>query len=206
MAAIIMGVNKGRKAGLKQESYKERRDDIGEHVSEHNDPTAKGTEEPVARFQRFIRENVLYKRKRLHRVNLAERLHFESATTLGLLRFFNQLMVFALFVAALSFSSDQEVKRGILTTLDNEFDFEGISDVARRDQFVSESMAGISEKSKEFFILSNKYFDDQGIGSTQLIRDITTFSGPKLSTPVQLAVLEFSFTAWVKVVPQFVEG
>ena len=72
--------------------------------------------------------------------------------------------------------------------------------------FVKESMVGLSEKSKEFFILSNKYFDDQGIGTTQLIRDITTFGRPKLSTPIGLHVLEFSFTSWVKIVPQFVEG
>eukprot|EP00961_Rhodomonas_salina_P126879 1710158-Rhodomonas_salina.1 len=132
MAAIILGVNK---RSFKGESFRSQggksckwKNDVFEEREAVNADPTRAYEEPMARFQRKIRENCLYKNKRLHRVNLAERLQFESTTTLGLLRFLNQLMVFALFVAALSFSSDQGVTRGILSTLDNEFDFEGISD------------------------------------------------------------------------------
>eukprot|EP00961_Rhodomonas_salina_P155103 2089408-Rhodomonas_salina.1 len=126
MAAIVMTVNKNRSGAKKPEaSAKWTVEEPKEALID--DPTRQH-EEPVARFQRWIREKYFYKNKRLHRLNLAERLNFEHTTVFGLLRFFNQLMVFGLFVAALSFSSDQEVMRGILSTLTNEFDFEGMSE------------------------------------------------------------------------------
>eukprot|EP00961_Rhodomonas_salina_P241980 3268960-Rhodomonas_salina.2 len=131
MAAIVMTVSKAH--GEKKQKGPAPKPDMNMSNEDHliDDPTT--TENNLARIQRLVREKIFYKNKRLHRLNLAERLNFECATSMGLLRFFNQLMVFGLFVAALSFSSNQEVKRGILSTLTNEFDFEGMSEVSRRD-------------------------------------------------------------------------
>ena len=205
MAAIIMAVNKNRKQGVDPRVTSSETFVTSTFIMRSlSDPTK--AEDKMAKFQRLVREKLVYRKLKMNRFRLAERLNFESATVLGLFRFFNQLCVFALFVAALSFSSNQEAKRGILTTLDGEFEFDTISDVSRRDEFRSETMSGLSAKSKEFFVLSNKYFDDKGQGSTQLIGAIRDFTGPMLSAPIALPALEFSFTAWVKIVPKYVQG
>lgn len=76
-----------------------------------------------------------------------------------------------------------------------------------REIFVEESMAAISEKSKEFFVLSSTYFaSDQG--SKQLVTHAEKFSSPKVLGGLQLSVQipEFSFTAWVSTEPQFVSA
>ena len=64
--------------------------------------------------------------QRLHRRHLVERLEFESRLISGTWRLVNQIVVFALLMAALNQSADQQTKRGIQLDLDGAFDFQEI--------------------------------------------------------------------------------
>jgi len=69
-----------------------------------------------------------------------------------------QAIIFGLMVLAALLGSDVEVKRGIYSNLMDAFKIEDLIGIKSRGEFV-ESLAEISKQSKQFFILSNKYFD-----------------------------------------------
>lgn len=115
-------------------------------------------------------------------------------------------MVFALLVLALRLSSDEVTKRGIFSDLGNAFDFSGLNDIQSREEFVTHGLPSLSAKSKEYFTLSSRYFQPDGMGSMMLLRDISLLTTPKPGPRVTLSTPSFSFSAWVRTRPQFSSG
>lgn len=70
------------------------------------------------------------------------------------------------------------------------------------------AMPTMSDKSKKYFALSSLYFDTKFEGAVQLIGDLKTFSGPEVQGGFDLSIQSptISFSAWVKLTPQFVRG
>jgi hypothetical protein len=157
-------------------------------------------------IQKKFRER-LHKR-RLHCKNLADRLIFESDLMIGTARLFKQILVFGLLIGALNISSNEQVKRGIYIDLDNSFDFDGLQSVLSRDEFISVWVPAISASSKKYFIRSSTYFDSGGAGSVELHTGTALFTEAKLLGGLELSIQlpSFSFTAWVQMVPEFIQG
>jgi hypothetical protein len=157
-------------------------------------------------IQKKFRER-LHKR-RLNCKNLADRLIFESDLMIGTVRLFKQILVFGLLIGALNISSNEQVKRGIYIELDNSFDFDGLQAVLSRDEFISTWVPAISASSKKYFIRSSTYFDSGGAGAVELHTGTALFTESKLLGGLELSIQlpSFSFTAWVQMVPEFVQG
>jgi hypothetical protein len=171
-----------------------------------NKPFSLNLEDCARIIQKKCRER-LHKR-RLHCKNLADRLIFESDLMIGTARLFKQILVFGLLIGALNISSNEQVKRGIYIDLDNSFDFSSLQAVTSRDEFISTWIPAISASSKKYFIRSSTYFDSGGAGSVELHTGTVLFSEAKLLGGLELSVQLpcFSFTAWVQMVPEFVQG
>jgi hypothetical protein len=54
--------------------------------------------------------------------------------------------------------------------------------------------------------MSGKYFDTEGRGMLQLWGDMEFFTEPKISGEISFGTANFSMTAWVRTVPQFLDG
>lgn len=165
----------------------------------------------VARMQETIRDNLLYRRYRLNRSNLAQRLKFEYTIVVGTLRLVVLILVFWLFYISLVGSADIGAQRGIYQTMDRVFHFGKLEGVRNRVQFVSESLPAISEGSKDFFLLSSRYFQPsdemrRGSASVQFVGDVMKFSKDKTGPDFTLRVPEYSFTGWVKLKSFFRKG
>ena len=159
---------------------------------------------PEVRVQRLYRSR-LY-RERLHRRNLADRLLFESAMVRGTFRLINQALIFWLMVAAALMGGNVEVRRGIYTNFQDAFRLKQLRDIESRLGFV-EALPALSQKSKDFFLLSSRYFDTEEAGFVQLLGPLQTFSVPKhLSVDITIQAQSLSFTAWVRTSPLFVKG
>ena len=163
---------------------------------------------PEIKVQRAYRKR-LYDRSgtRLHRRNLADRLLFESSMLRGTFRLVNQALIFGLMVMAALLGSDVGVKRGIFNNLKDAFALEDVIEIKNRPEFV-DALSQISQQSKEYFILSSKYFDTEEAGFVQLLGPLQTFSSPKLLGGIDLSINapQISFTTWVKTEPLFVKG
>ena len=156
---------------------------------------------PLAKWQRYLRNTFL---PRLHCKNLSERLTFESNLKRGLFRLINQSLIFSLMVIALRLSGDPTVKRGIFNDLSTSFNLDVLQEASSRQDFL-DALRDISRASKKYFILSSQYFAEAG--HVELIGPLKSFSGPSLvNAEVAITVPSVSFTAWVKVTPQFVNG
>ena len=118
-----------------------------------------------------------------------------------------QAFIFGLMVLAALLGSDVEVKRGIYSNLIDAFKIEDLIAMKSRGEFV-EALADISQQSKQFFILSNKYFDTEESGFVQMLGPLQAYSSPKLLGGVDLTinVPSISFTTWVKTEALFVKG
>ena len=114
-------------------------------------------------------------------------------------------MIFALLITALNRSSNHLVKRGIYQDVESAFDFDGLLSVSSKTEFV-DAMSAVADSSKPYFHMSAKYFDTGGRGMIQLWGDMESFTGPKLSAEINFGAKEFSLTAWVRTVPQFLDG
>jgi len=114
-------------------------------------------------------------------------------------------MIFALLIAALNRSSNHLVKRGIYQDLQAAFDFEDLLSVSNKAEYV-DAMRTVAQSSKPYFHMSANYFDTGGRGMRQLWGDMEVFTGPKLSAEINFGAQEFSLTAWVRTVPQFLDG
>ena len=124
---------------------------------------------------------------------------------MGTIRLINQIAVFALLVTALRESSNQETKRGIYQDLNAVFDFPGLQGLGSRDGFRG-TMHLVATNSKQFFPLSGKIFDTKSRGTVQLQGSMETFTRPKLGKQINFGTESFTMTAWVRTVPQFLEG
>ena len=163
---------------------------------------------PEIRVQRAYRQHLYHRNGgRLHRRNLADRLLFESSMLRGTFRLVNQALIFGLMVMAALLGSDVSVKRGIFNNLKDAFQLEDVTGIKNRPDFV-DALAQISSQSKDFFILSSKYFDTEEAGFVQLLGPLKSFSAPKLLGGIDLSINAptVSFTAWVKTEPLFVKG
>ena len=157
---------------------------------------------PLARLQRVVRNKC---NPRLHAAHLSDRLMFESAIVRGTFRLVNQTLIFALMLIALKISGDPAVKRGIYNDLQTSFDFDSLVESDSRSAWI-DALPAIAEASKNYFILSSQYFEETG--NVELLGPLQTFSSPKLLGGVDLAISvpQISFTAWLKVTPQFNSG
>jgi hypothetical protein len=157
-------------------------------------------------IQRKFREH--YYKRRFHRKNLADRLIFESDLMVGSVRLFKQLLVFGLLIASLNVSSNEQAKRGIYTDIDHSFDFDGLRQVNSRDDFISSWVPSIAASSKKYFTRSSAYFDAGGAGTVELHARTEIFSESVLLGGLMLSIHlpSFSTTAWVQLVPEFLEG
>lgn len=159
----------------------------------------------VQKFQRVVRR-VIYN-QRLHREHLAERLTFEHKIVFGTLRLFSQIILFTLLIEGMRISSNQTSKRGIFKNLQEAFDFDALENTVIRAEFLDVHLPAIAAKSKDFFILSSKYFDAEDAGYVQLLGKMHSFSKPIPSVALELGGLqEFSFTAWVRAGREFNAG
>ena len=159
-------------------------------------------------MQRAYRQRLYDKNGgRLHRKNLADRLLFESSMLRGTFRLVNQALIFGLMVMAALLGSDVTVKRGIFNNLKDAFRLDDVTSIRNRAEFV-DALTQISQQSKEFFILSSKYFDTEEAGFVQLMGPLQAFSSPKLLGGIDLSINapKVSFTTWVKTEPLFVKG
>jgi hypothetical protein len=132
---------------------------------------------------------------------------FESAMLRGTFRLVNQALIFGLMVMAALLGSDVGVKRGIFKNLKDSFALEDVIEIKNRPEFV-EALLQISQKSKNYFILSSKYFNTEEAGFVQLLGPLQSFSSPKLLGGIDLSINtpQISFTAWVQTEPLFVKG
>ena len=87
------------------------------------------------------------------------------------------------------------------------FQFGGLIELSSRKTFLTESLPSLATESKQFFVRSSEYFQEDG-GSVELVTDMEVFTDSRLISGQQLSVNvpQFSFTAWVATVPQFTEG
>eukprot|EP00961_Rhodomonas_salina_P069806 937039-Rhodomonas_salina.2 len=155
--------------------------------------------------------NVLFRHRiiaktRLNRRNLAERLRFESSVLWETARFVNQVLVFAFLLLSLKVSSNEVQQRGIFENLKYAFDFEALQSITSRQDFVIEGLPLITAASKDYFLLSSNYFDDNGVGSKQLIRNVVSFNAPASAGQLTLSGAEFSLTAWIRTGQSFLKG
>ena len=153
-------------------------------------------------------QDLIRKRASLHRKNLIDRLVFEEDLRIGFLRLLRHILLFIFIMQTLNISKNVRVMRGIYIDLDNSFDLDNLRTISSRDDFISNWIPALSKSSKKYFIRSSRYFDTGGAGSVQLHAGTVLFSEPKslggLSISVHLDT--FSFTAWLQVAPEFVEG
>lgn len=82
--------------------------------------------------------------------------------------------------------------------LNEAFDFEGLQSIKSRANFIEEGLPSISAASRDFFLLSSKYFDVRGAGDQLILRDLISFSKPTAAGQLELSGPQFSFTAWVR--------
>ena len=144
---------------------------------------------------------------RLHCRNLSERLLLESHVVHGTFRLLNQLMIFSFLLAAISFGSDPSIKRGVYNELADAFSFEEIRQTKLRGQIYDE-LKLLSETSKGYMLLSNRYFTSGERGPVTLLGPLQSFATSQVLGGIDLSieVPEFSFSAWVRSTPQFVRG
>ncbi len=145
---------------------------------------------------------------RLHRKNLIDRLVFEEDLRFGILRLLTHILIFVFIMETLHISKNVKAMRGIYAELDDSFHFDGLKNVASRDDFISNWIPELSARSKKYFIRGSKYFDTGGAGSVQLNSKTILFSEPKSlgGLSISIHLRSFSFTAWVRLVPEFVDG
>ena len=157
---------------------------------------------PWAKLQRIIRDK---SNARLHCSRLADRLMLESSIVRGTFRLINQTLIFTLMLIALKLSGDPAVKRGIYTDLKASFDFESLTESDSRGAWV-DALPAISQASKRYFILSSQYFSEEG--NLELLGPLQEFSSPTLLGGIEPAITlpHISFSAWLRVTPQFSKG
>jgi hypothetical protein len=87
------------------------------------------------------------------------------------------------------------------------FDFEGLYQINSREAFV-ERLPMLSQASKNFFVLSSRYFDTKTHGDVQLVGDLVFFSKPVQMGGFDLSIQtpSFSFTCWIKTTRTFGGG
>ena len=92
--------------------------------------------------------------------------------------------------------------------LDTEYGFEELSELTTREQFIDEALPSLADASKNFFLLSTNYFQDsEGISSHELLKEMTVVStDPVVGAPMELRVQAFSFTCWIKLSSNFIDG
>jgi hypothetical protein len=162
---------------------------------------------PASKIQNLIR-SWLYKTRRLHRLHLAERLMFETNLLSGAQRFFLQLMVFVMLVILLNLASNLDAKQGLFRDLNSSYNFQRIENSPSREEFLSSAIFKMSDTSKKYFVQSAEYFSSGGAGSVVLNTNQQLFSRPAVLAGVSLSmqVPAFTFTAWIKVAPDFAGG
>lgn len=162
-------------------------------------------EQHVIALQRIFRRNKLDAVK-LHRKNLVDRVVFERSLLIGAFRLMTQGLIFMLLISALYLAGDSQTKKGIFDNLHSHFDFDYLETTSDTKDF-GIAMKFIAEQSKEFFVLSSKYWRPDG-GSVELLGPMTTFNAPQVIGKLDLSIQipSFSFTAWVGIGPQFVRG
>ena len=112
---------------------------------------------------------------RLHCKHLSERLLLENHIVHGTFRLVNQLIIFAFLLVAISFGSDPSVKRGVYNEMADAFGFDKIMSTKLRSQ-VYEELRQLSDTSKDYMLLSNRYFDSGKHGPLTLLGPIRSFS------------------------------
>ena len=144
---------------------------------------------------------------RLHCRNLSERLLLENHIVRGTFRLLNQLMIFSLLLVAISFGSDPSIKRGVYNELADAFSFREMTKTKLRGQIYDE-LRLLSDTSKNYMLLSNRYFTSGKHGPVTLLGPLRSFATSQVLGGVDLSieVPSFSFTAWVRSTPQFVRG
>jgi hypothetical protein len=169
------------------------------------------SDEKEDRESRVRRRYTLLVKKIFHpmnRKNLVDRLIFEEDLRSGFFLLLRHLLVFVFIMETLNISKNVKAMRGIYIDLDNSFEFDDLRSISSRDDFISNWIPALSESSKKYFVRGSRYFDTGGAGSVQLHSGTVQFSEPVslggFSVSIQLQ--SFSFTAWVQLVPEFVEG
>jgi hypothetical protein len=144
---------------------------------------------------------------RLHCRNLSERLLLENHIVHGTFRLLNQLMVFSFLLVAISFGSDPSIKRGVYNELADAFSFQEIRQTKLRGH-IYDDLKLLSDTSKDYMLLSNRYFDSGEHGPVTLLGPLRSFATSQVLGGVDLSieVSHFSFSAWVRSTPQFVRG
>jgi hypothetical protein len=163
-------------------------------------------EAPVIKLQRrWLQKNYP---QRLHRYNLSDRLLFESSMMRGVFRLVNQSLIFCLMVVAALLGSNPAVKRGVYQDLVSSFNLNALPDIKSRTEFQMEWLPKISRKSKDYFILSSKYFHDGGRGNILLLGPMTIFSTPLLvgDMIITIEAPQVSFCVWAKTDYLFSKG
>ena len=109
-------------------------------------------------------------------------------------------------LAALDLCTNQKVRFGVRENFRTSFALDDIARVSRRDEFQAR-LQEIASISKDFFPLSSRHFDNHDQGDMQLIGPVRSFVGPILLSRTDITCLPtFSFSVWVRVVPQFLKG
>jgi hypothetical protein len=130
----------------------------------------------------------------------------EAQILRGTFRFFNQIVILALMLAALGLSTNPAVRLGVRENFRASFALDDLVRVTRRDEFESR-LKKLASVSKDFFPLSSRHFYNHDMGDMELIGRPRTFEGPILLSRTDVACLAtFSFTVWVNAVPQFTSG
>ena len=165
--------------------------------------------EKLVRMQYQMRCRWLPRYKtRFSRELLTERLSYERKFTFGFLFLLNQVAIFFLIIGSLYLGGSESAEQGLSQEIKDAFDFEGLHAVASREGFVSEALPHIARASKRHFVLSSQYWDTRDKGAIELIAPLTLFTSPKLLRGVQvnMNVDAFSWTSWVKLLPQAASG